>query len=228
MGIGNWQSAFVVFDGPDGCGKTEIRKRIAQRLQQAGVPVTQCKDPGGTRVGDRIRSALLDYDLDEMDVHCETLLFMASRAQLLAEIVRPALEAGHVVLCDRFVSSTCAYQTAAGSDFEAIMKLAEFAVNSTWPDLTLILDVPVELGFERINKRYQSIGKTELTNPQSKSLKPKFDSMERRPLSFHERVRNNFLSLAEKYPRHIEIIDATESPEVVVKNVLATMEAQFG
>ncbi len=107
---------FIVFDGPDGCGKTTQRDLLARHLEDQGLNVVTCKDPGGTEIGDRIRHILLDFDLSEMDVCCETLLFMASRAQLVGEVIDPALKQNKVVLCDRFVSATCAYQGAAGYD----------------------------------------------------------------------------------------------------------------
>ena len=105
---------FIVLDGPDGAGKSEQHRLLAKTLEQAGIDVESCRDPGGTEIGDRIRKVLLDYDLSTMNVSCEALLFMASRAQLIAERIRPALDAGKTVLCDRFVTSTCAYQGAAG------------------------------------------------------------------------------------------------------------------
>ena len=138
---------FVVFDGPDGAGKSTQRERLAKTLGSAGADVVSGRDPGGTEIGDRIRAVLLDFDLSRMDVGCETLLFMASRAQLVAEVIRPALTVGKTVLCDRFVTSTCAYQGAAGYDPKRIIDLARMAIGDCWPDVTIILDVDVEEGF---------------------------------------------------------------------------------
>ena len=106
----NLPGKFIVFDGPDGCGKSTQSNRFAERVRAAGGGVTTCRDPGGTAIGDRIRSVLLDYDLSTMDVRCEAMLFMASRAQLIAEVVEPALDRNETVVCDRFITSTCAYQ----------------------------------------------------------------------------------------------------------------------
>lgn len=141
---------------------------------------------------------ILDHDLSTMNAACETLLFMASRAQLVNEVVRPALAAGHVVLCDRFVSATCAYQVAAGADRGAILNLAQYAIGDTWPDLTLILDVPYEVGLARVRERAANDGRSAAV----------LDSMESRPRAFHEAVRQNFLGLAEHYPTPLVVVDA--------------------
>jgi dTMP kinase len=210
---------FIVLDGPDGSGKTTVQQMAAEQLAAASLPVTLCKDPGGTTVGDRIRGVLLDHDLTTMTVQCETLLFMASRAQLVREVIRPALEAGHVVLCDRFVSSTCAYQVAAGDDFATIIELAKYAVGKTWPDLTLILDVPVETGFGRIGRRIDGRRQMQLAQTTG-GAQTDLDAMERRPVSFHAAVRANFLALPGRYPTTVEIVDATRPADEVVDDVM--------
>jgi dTMP kinase len=209
------KGCFFVLDGPDGAGKTTVRQEVARRLREASIEVTECRDPGGTVTGDRIRGILLDHDLAGMDVRCETLLFMASRAQLVSESIRPALNEGHVVLCDRFVSSTCAYQVAAGNNLGSILSLARFAVGSCWPDLTLVLDVPVDIGFNRIGQR-SAPSRTGGNGAGSPGPAVVHDSMERRPVAFHQAVRDNFLQLPLKYPSPVEIVDATPPlPEVV-------------
>lgn len=194
---------FVVFDGPDGSGKGTQIRLLTQRLTREGVPFQTAIDPGGTRIGDQIRSILLDHDLSEMDVRCETLLFMASRAQLVGEIIVPALRAGKAVICDRFISATCAYQRAAGSDVERIIELGRFAVGRTWPDLTVIIDVPAEVGFERIARKH--------------------DAMESRPMAFHRKVHDLFVNLPDGYPGQVELIDGTGSPEDVHERVLEVL-----
>lgn len=217
---------FLVLDGPDGSGKTTIGNLLAKRLTDAGLPVVQCRDPGGTHVGDRIRSVLLDFDLASMDIRCETFLFMASRAQLVAEVIRPALAAGKLVLCDRFISATCAYQAAAGYELEAILELGCQAVGTTWPALTFVLDVPPDVGSERIHRR--PVAGRSGTPPQdvasvaapSKHL----DAMERRPRSFHDQVRANFLALPGRYPAPVEIVDASAPVEQVVEVLCKRLE----
>lgn len=222
--LNNLRGTFIVLDGPDGSGKTTVQAGVAERLRQAGLTVTVCKDPGGTAVGDRIRGVLLDHDLTQMTVQCETLLFMASRAQLVREVVRPALKQGHAVLCDRFVSSTCAYQVAAGDDLATILGLAEYAVGTTWPDLTLILDVPVEVGFARIGRRLSARREAQLAGPSEATL----DAMERRPTAFHEQVRASFLALPGRYPGQVEIVDATGPAERIIEEVVRRLQRFAG
>jgi dTMP kinase len=222
-GLGNLRGKFLVLDGPDGSGKTTVQKGLAEHLRTAGLTVTLCKDPGGTSVGDRIRGVLLDHDLTRMSVQCETLLFMASRAQLVREAVRPALEQGHVVLCDRFVSSTCAYQVAAGDDLATILELARYAIGTTWPATTFILDVPVEVGFARIGRRISGRRQAQLAQATGSS-ESGLDAMERRPASFHAAVRANFLALPGRYPSPVEIIDATEPAERIVEEILSHLQ----
>ena len=234
---------FIVFDGPDGCGKTTQRDRLARHLRDQGLDVVTCKDPGGTDVGDRIRHILLDYDLSDMAVRCEALLFMASRAQLVGQVIEPAIKQHKVVLCDRFVSATCAYQGAAGHDVQRIIELAPYAIGNTWPDLTIVLDVEVETGFERTGRKPHHAGK----NRKRKAGQPGMfddavtDAMEARPIEFHRKVRQNFISLQNtpthtgagaggcEYPAPVALIDTTNSPgpEAVHQEVLRVIEQQF-
>ncbi len=215
---------FLVFDGPDGCGKSTQRELLGEALTQRGLDVVHCKDPGGTEIGDRIRHVLLDFDLSRMDVRCETLLFMASRAQLVGEIIRPALKAGRVVLCDRFISSTCAYQGAAGFDVEEVLRLGHHAVGETWPDLTLIFDVPVKESFSRAGRKARpksAIGQRSMFSDAHT------DAMEARPRRFHEKVHQLFLELPQMYPRPIVVLDGTGSAEAVHKQVVARLADVF-
>ena len=150
---------FIVLDGPDGAGKSTQHAMLQRELSAGGLDIISCRDPGGTEIGDRIRSVLLDFDLTTMDVTCETLLFMASRAQLLADVIRPALAAGNTVLCDRFVTSTCAYQGAAGFDPRRVIALAEHVLADTWPDVTIIIDVDAKTGLDRVGRKPHHAGK---------------------------------------------------------------------
>jgi len=215
------QGKFLVFDGPDGAGKSTQRERMAEALRTAGAQFVVTRDPGGTQIGDRIRSVLLDHDLSHMDVSCETMLFMASRAQLVAEIIKPALAAGKTVLCDRFVTSTCAYQGAAGYDPHRVIDLARFAIGDHWPHLTLLFDVDAEEGFERIGRKAHHAGK----NRQKANGDPllfsgaKTDAMEARPLDFHRRVRQMFLEVHTYYPTPVLTIDARGTVDEVHQRV---------
>lgn len=199
---------FVVFDGPDGAGKSTQHARLAGALRESGAKVTTCRDPGGTEVGDRVRSVLLDHDLSIMDLRCETLLFMASRAQLVSEVIRPALSRGEIVLCDRFVTSTLAYQGAAGDDAAKIVELANYATGGLWPDLTLLFDLPASEGLDRVKEK-RGGGNTSA-----------MDAMERRPADFHERVCENFRTASASLPGRFETVPATGSIDEVHQRVM--------
>ena len=231
VGLANrLRGKFIVLDGPDGCGKTTQRDMLERALIGAGIEVMTCRDPGGTAIGDRIRSVLLDFDLSEMNVNCEALLFMASRAQLMHEIIRPALREGKAVLCSRFVSSTCAYQGAAGYDSKRIIELARFAIDDTWPDWTIVLDVDVEKGFERIGRRSHHAGKHrrrfsgQPTLFQEGDAESATDAMEARPIEFHRRVRKNFLELDAVYPSPVCHIGAEADEETVPTRILECLD----
>lgn len=188
---------FLVIDGPDGAGKSTQQALLAQWLRGEGLAVRETRDPGGTSIGDRIREVLLDTRHGEMAVATELMLYMASRAQLAAEVVRPALEAGRCVLCDRWVSATIAYQGAGGADPEVVRTVARAAVGElAKPDLTLLLDLPVEEG----------LGRKSDTSP---------DRMEARDVEFHRRVRELFLAQAEQAPDRFAVVEASSPAERV-------------
>jgi len=188
---------FVVIDGPDGAGKSTQAAMLAEHLRARGADVRLVRDPGGTAVGDRIRQVLLDRAHGEMCVECELMLYMASRAQLAAEVIRPALSAGQCVLGDRYVSSTVAYQGAGGVDAEVVLTAARIAVGPTWPELTVVLDVPSEVGLARAGTRAAH------------------DRMEAKGLAFHQRVRESFLDQARRDPERFAVIDAAGTPDEV-------------
>jgi dTMP kinase len=194
----------IVIDGVDGAGKTTQLNLLADHLRRCGADVVQTRDPGGTTIGDKIRQILLDRAHDKMAVACEVMLHMASRAQLAAEVIAPALRAGRCVLCDRYVSSTVAYQGAGGADVEEILTAARIAVGKTWPDLTIILDIDPEAGLAR--------------------LKNAPDRMEARNLDFHRKVRDFFLKQAAGKPRQFAVIDATGSPDHVQQRLREAIE----
>jgi dTMP kinase len=219
---------FIVFDGVDGAGKGAQLKCLHEALVAAGQTVVMARDPGGSVIGDRIRHVLLDYDLSDMDVRCEALLFMASRAQLTREVIDPALAAGNAVLCDRFVSATCAYQGAAGYDPRRVIDLARFAIDDTWPDLTIVIDLPPDAGFSRTGRKSH----TERISEQKKKgavghpvlfHDAHTDAMEARPLEFHQKVRQKFLELPTFYPRPVAIVDGHGSVEEVQTRVMEAL-----
>lgn len=221
---------FIVLDGPDGSGKGTQIERLKALIAGLGGEFVCAKDPGGTPIGNRIRHVLLGYDLSEMDARCEALLFMASRAQLVAEVVRPAIAAGKTVIGDRFISATCAYQAAAGFPRADVVALGKLAVGDTWPDLTLVLDVPPEVGFERTGHTHKPARRSARTgDPDQLSMfdDAHVDAMERRPLEFHRRVRENFLELSKVYPAPVEVIDATRGADAVFADIEETLRRAF-
>jgi len=197
---------FVVFDGPDGCGKSTQFRRFADWAHAQGVVVTEVREPGGTEIGEQIRAILLDPRHRAMTVKTEMLLYMASRAQLLEQRIRPALERGELVLADRFVSSTLAYQgTAGGVTVDDIMRVARIAVGDLWPDEIVIFDVDVETAWRRM-----AAGRANAAP----------DRMELKSDEFHERVRQGYLQQCREDPARYVAIDARQNPETVFARLI--------
>ncbi|WP_428386782.1 dTMP kinase [Mucisphaera sp.] len=208
------RSRFLVFDGPDGSGKSTQIKRLVTDAENAGLEVVTVREPGGTYVGEQVRAVLLDpANHDAIDLTAEMLLFMASRAQLLAEEVRPAIDRGALVIADRFISSTLAYQgTAGGLEPEDILAVGRVAVGQTWPDLVLVFDVDEQTAAKRMNPlvRQQEFDAAK-------------DRIELRGAAFHRRVRQGYLDQADRDPDHYAVIDATPDPQTVSASMLETL-----
>jgi dTMP kinase len=195
---------FIVLDGPDGCGKSTQAKLLAECLRQEGVECVTVRDPGGTAIGEQIRNILLNTDNARMSVCCETLLYMASRAQLYGECIEPALEQQKCVLSDRWISSTYAYQAKAGEvGAQMLLQVAQASLKRTWPDLTVIIDLPSEEGLARLGG-----------DP---------DRMESKSSVFHQQVRKAFLELAQGRSdfRVVEGSGSIEEVQERVRKVLA-------
>lgn len=201
------KGVFITFEGVEGCGKTTQIEHLHDFLQRLGFTVEVTREPGGTPMAEAIRQVLLDPENSALAPVTELLLYEAARAQHVAERIRPALESGAIVLCDRFADSTTAYQGAgralAQTDVDFLHGLATQGV---WPDLTFLIDVPVDVGFQRI------------------SLRGTVDRMEREALSFHERVRSAFLELAYREPSRIKIVDGTQPTEIVAQEIQGCVE----
>lgn len=197
---------FIVLDGPDGCGKSTQLSRLAHWCTREGLEVVEVREPGGTAIGERIREILLDPACSEMDLRCEMLLYMASRAQLCAQRIRPALAAGRTVLSDRFTSSTLAYQgTAGGLSFDEIDRVAAIAAEGAAADLTVVLDVDEATAAGR--------------------LSPLLDRIEQRGETFHRRVRQGFLEQVRRWPDRYGLVDSKGDPAMVFAGVLKSIEA---
>ena len=205
---------FIVFDGPDGSGKsTQFRDFHTLINTHTDLKVCEIREPGGTAIGEQIRDVLLDpgnHATHGMDAMTEMMLFMASRAQVVREKIIPARESGAVVMADRFLSSTLAYQgTAGGISEEEILAVGRVACGSTWPpDLILIFDVDSATAAGRLN--------------------PLLDRMEARGAEFHQRVRNGFLRQAKSDPKHYAVVDATQPVEAVRSAVHAAIRERLG
>ncbi len=190
---------FITFEGPDGAGKTTQITLLGKRLEAMGIRVLYTREPGGTKISEEIRKILLDPSNAKMVDRTEALLYAAARAQHVEELIRPALDAGNVVLCDRFIDSTIAYQGyGRGIDISLLDKLNNTATAGVIPDITIILDVEPAMGIGRISENGTSKDRIELEN-----------------MSFHERVRHGFHRLASKEPQRCKIIDAGRDKEAV-------------
>ncbi len=203
---------FITIEGPDGAGKTSVLNELYPRLQlNAKRAIVRTREPGGVRISEKIRQIILDPGHEEMDERTEALLYAAARRQHLVEVILPALGAGKIVICDRFVDSSMAYQGAGRRiGMEEVARINEFATEGTTPDFTLYLDVDSDTGLHRIE--------------QSRGLE--VDRLETEGLEFHQRVRHAYLKLAEENPLRIHRIDARMSlQEVVDESYVAIVEA---
>jgi dTMP kinase len=204
---------FITFEGPEGSGKSTQIKRLAETLEAQGIAVQCTREPGGTATGEAIRNILQHDAIDEpLDERAELLLFVASRAQLMKQVVFPALESGTWVICDRFIDSTMAYQGyARGMPIDTLDQINTFAISGRKPDLTLLLDLDIERGFERLEKRY-SDGKASA------------DRFEREARDFHHRVRDGYHKLAARESNRFRIIDSDRSIEMVQSEIWASVK----
>jgi dTMP kinase len=190
---------FITLEGPEGSGKTSQMAPLADFMRQQGQGVLVTREPGGTPISDQIRAIIMKMDNTAMHPRTEILLFLAARAQLVAQVIRPALEAGKVVICDRYADSTLAYQGYGhGNDLDLLRRLLGFATGGLQPDLTLLLDVDVEDGI----RRKQSGGS-------------EWNRMDAYTLAFHQRVRQGYLELAHAEPARWVIVDASQPPATV-------------
>lgn len=190
---------FITFEGADGCGKTTQLNLLAEYLKNSGREVVLTREPGGKGLGEKVREILLNYD-GEVSDRCESFLFLADRAQNIDIIVNPAVKDGKIVLCDRHIDSTVAYQGfGRGLDIERIKMLNNLATNGRKPDLTIVFDIDVENSMKRVGNQK--------------------DRMESAGIEFHNRVRNGYLQIAKEEPERIKVVDASQSVEDVFEDV---------
>jgi len=202
---------FITVEGIDGSGKTTQMAKIQSYLESLGCKVLLIREPGGTRISEAIRSILLNSEHKEMAVKTEVLLYSAARAQLVEEVIKPAIEKNITVVCDRFVDSFYAYQGfGRGNRFDVLASITDFAIGGTMPDVTLFFDIPPEIALKRRFAATES------------------DRIENEVFDFHRKVYEGYKVLAAKYPRRIKTIDATRPEEDVWRDVRRQLDVVFG
>lgn len=207
--------AFITFEGPDGSGKSTQIELLAHHLRSIGWNVLTTREPGGTPIGDQIRNVLHDVTNTEMVSEAEILLYSASRAQLVGQVIRPALAQGATVLSDRYADSTIAYQGyGRGLDLNVLRRITDFATGGLAPDLTIYLDLPVEQGLER---------KRQALSQRS----GEWNRLDQEDVEFHQRVRQGYLELAAAEPERWLIVDARPSVAGIQRRIREAVE-RFG
>ena len=199
---------FITFEGPEGSGKTSVIEGIKQFFTDNNIDFITTREPGGIRIAEEIRNIILNKDNVEMDARAEALLFAAARGQHLNEKVIPALEQGKVVLCDRFIDSSLAYQGhARGLGIEEVYSINKFAIGDTLPSLTIFIDVPPQVGLKRVFNNTRKVDRLDLED-----------------ISFHEKVYEGYMILAEKFNNRFKIVDGTNSKEQVIKDTIEVIK----
>ena len=205
---------FISFEGPDGAGKTSVIRQIQQKLvdQLVSEKVMYTREPGGNKISEQIRQILFDGQNTDMDGRTEALLFAAARRQHIVSEIIPGLQAGKVILCDRFIDSSIAYQGAGrGLGEKEIWQINQFAIDGLMPILTIYLDIESEVGLRRIAEHRAN----------------QVNRLDKEKLDFHRTVRQSYLKLYKNYPGRIKLIDASQPLEKVIEDVQATIHDRF-
>ncbi|NJK79209.1 MAG: dTMP kinase [Chloroflexaceae bacterium] len=222
-------SLFVTFEGPEGSGKSTQARLLYEHLQARGYPVILTREPGGTRIGELIRRILVDLQHTEMAPTTEILLFSAARAQLVSELVRPYLDAGGIVLCDRYADSTYAYQGyGLNRDLDELRAITSIATGGLQPDLTIYLDISAEEGLER--KRQPRVSRTSTGKlvaaglPTPNVSPPEWNRLDARDLAYHQRVANGFRELMLHEPERWRRMDARLPVDELARTIAEVVE----
>lgn len=205
---------FITIEGPDGAGKSTVINELVKKLSSdIDTEIVPTREPGGIPISEKIREVILNPTHTMMDDRTEALLYAAARRQHLIEKVLPALDKGQLVMCDRFIDSSIAYQGAArGIGIKEVREINDFAIEGHYPDLTLYLDVEASVGLSRINKGRK---------------KEDLDRLDKESLEFHEKVRSAYLDILESEPERVKLIDASQSIENVVDNCYTLIKETF-
>lgn len=208
------QGVFITFEGIEGCGKTSQAKLLSKYLEGQGYKVIMTREPGGTAISEAIREVLLSTDFIKMHPHTEVLLYLASRAQHIAEIIKPALQNGEIVISDRFSDSTFVYQCyVRGIDISIVETMNTFATGGISPHVTFILDVDPAEGLQRAKSRNQKQSRKE-------------DRLESETIEFHQRVREGYLKIAREYPERIFVV-RSDRDKIEVHEEIKSIVARF-
>ena len=204
---------FITFEGPEGSGKTTVSNIIEKRLEEIGYQVVHTREPGGTPIAEQIRNIILDKANTMLDARAEALLYAASRRQHLVEKVWPALKEGKIVICDRYIDSSLAYQGGARNlGVENVLNINMFATEGTFPDMTLLFDITPEVGLNRI----------------AANANREVNRLDLEKIEFHKSVRNTFLELAKQYKDRYVIIDASKPLDEVIENTWKEILKKLG
>lgn len=194
---------FITFEGGEGSGKTTVIEKIKKDLEELNFTVLKTREPGGSKISEQIRDVILNVENTNMDYMTEALLYAASRRQHLEEIIRPAIKAGKVVICDRYIDSSLAYQGyARGLGIDEVYNLNLVATNGFLPEVTIFIDLDPEVGLERIKNNQREVDRLDLEK-----------------INFHEKVREGYLMLASKFPNRFIVVNGNQTREQVYEDV---------
>lgn len=197
------QKKFITFEGGEGTGKTTIIERLAIDLKNQGYDILKTREPGGSEISEEIRKVILNINNTKMDYMTEALLYAASRRQHLTEIILPAIQSQKIVLCDRYIDSSLAYQGyARGIGIDKVYAINDYAVNGFYPDLTIYIDIDPQIGLSRIKTNHRDMDRLDLEK-----------------IEFHQRVREGYLKVSQMFPDRIKVIDGNRSLEEVYNEV---------
>jgi dTMP kinase len=195
---------FITFEGPEGSGKTSVIKAVKEYLSNEGYDILTTREPGGIKIAEKIRDIILDKENTEMNAHTEALLFAASRSQHFSEKIIPALQEGKIILCDRFIDSSLAYQGHARElGIDEVYQINKFAIGEHMPDLTIFIDVPPEVGLNRVFSNTRKIDRLDLET-----------------IEFHQKVYQGYMILANKFVDRFVVVDGTNPVETVIEDTI--------